>query len=862
MKSTQTSILASHILSFAVVASTSKYGMLFPKSFKTWNIVCLWLVFVCGTYGFFPQQWKEDWVGHGGVSHIAQTNQAFEELAVQYFPLIKTLTDSMRHARDTIGDANAEVDDDQDHSALHFDGENFDGGQTRLAQLKNGVVSALKDDNRGAARKSLGNALHTLQDFYAHSNWVELGNNHPHPDLGRGTPLSHAAFGDHTCKDCGTLEIHPPLCPDCSPTFDCPDCSANVLTSSGLLTSGYYFGEDAPPKGIDIPAYKCHHGGATDSPLGGVIGFIQQIPYGGINKDSLNCVFSPHSYAHRQAVQLSIDATKQYIDDIKTIITEPQLKALFGVGPTLAFVIDTTSSMSDIIAAVREQAISIAEERLGTPDEASLYIISPFNDPSTGPVSTTSDFNTFKSIISGLQAEGGGDCPELAMTGLAAALDVVDEGASVFLFTDAEAKDADLADAVIANANSLNVNIYSFKFDSDCDDSGSLRKRQDPLADEVYGAVSLATGGQYHSLPRPQANNITGLLGPVTKTNTVYILKIADNICTTKTYGFPTDAELSEFSVSLRGVNISITIVKPDGSTLDLSSGSVNATILNDSKFITVKTPIVGSWAIKTTGPGNFTIDVIGVSVLQLSSFRFVQIAGRPGHTGYFPILGPPAYDHDVAAIANVEGANFTDFKFDFRNPSGQVILSPTLMAGSGEYGEPPVNSFFGVFRLKPTSVLAYVSGKDSSGAPFQRVLPSLITPYHSNSSYTGISNSTSFTFQNFTTISAIPIANATVIPPFANSTSVAACPVSYTSEPKWNTTPSPVTSGPAAGWTSTALGGNFSASVNTTASVQSKGPISTTGGPTAVFTGGVARLKETFGLAIVLGAVFQFAMA
>lgn len=78
---------------------------------------------------------------------------------MQYFPLVP-LTDSMKRARDTIADANAEVDDGQDHSALHFDGENFDGGQKRLTQLKDDVVKYLKDDNRGAARKSLGNALH------------------------------------------------------------------------------------------------------------------------------------------------------------------------------------------------------------------------------------------------------------------------------------------------------------------------------------------------------------------------------------------------------------------------------------------------------------------------------------------------------------------------------------------------------------------------------------------------------------------------------------------------------------------------------------------------------------------------------
>ena len=964
--------------------------MLFLKSVRALNIVCLWLVLACHTYGYFPTQWRADVAGNGGVSHITQTNQAFEELAAKYFPNVKTLTAQMRKVRDFIGESNAKVDDDQKHSAPHFDGENFEGGQDRLVDLRAKVVAALQKDEAHEAHANLGSALHTLQDFYSHSNWVELGNSQPHPDLGRGPRISQAAFSDATCKDCDTNSP--------KAKFGCPDCTANLLPSSDLLTSGYYFGEiDAPPEGVKIPKYKCHHGGVLDNTfwnaVGGAIGIPGSTPSGGINKDSLSCLFSPHYYAHQQSVQISIDATKQYIEDIKGDITEAQLKLLFGVGPTLAFVIDTTSSMNDIIADVRERALSFAQENLGTPDEASLYVVSPFNDPFIdGQVTKTSDFDTFVAVISSLGAEGGGDCPEPSMAGLGAALDAVDVGASVFLFTDAEAKDENLRTTLEANAESQNIKIYPFKFDSDCDeddsdDSGSLEKRHDPKADDVYGAIALATGGQYFSLPRSQAGNITGLIRSVTRTNANHILKIADTICTTKTYKFPVDTQLSEFTVSLRGVNISLTIAKPDGSTLDLSSSGVSATILSDGKLITVEKPTTGYWAITIPKPGNFTIDVIGVSELQLSSFNFVQIAGRPGHTGYYPIIGPPAYDHDVAAVANVEGASFSDTKFDFRDPSGQVILSPGFQAGSGELGQPPKNSFFGVFHLKATSAFAYVTGKDASGAPFQRVLPSLINPYRSNTAYTGIGNST-LEYGNSTSFSVIPIANATGILSYPNSTSVAACPASHTSESKWNATTSssvpfgtatvgasatlrsntsllvnstatthssyiseskwnktasPVTFGPGAGKTSTAfgeyvstteieiectlskctgspigvstgpaaeptsnssedstpasenggasgnaiasivstgdisptgdhstpaaeptpndIGGAFSGSANITASAPTDVPVSITGSPLAVFTGGVARLKGSFGLAIVLGAVLPFVL-
>src|SRR5262245_24283042 len=119
-----------------------------------------------------------------GKSHIKITEEAVKDLDQEFFGITK-LTKSMKKAIEQIGDANAEVDDDQTTSAKHFDGESFPEGQARLVTLLNEVITALGNDNAEGARSKLGQALHTLQDFYSHSNWVELGNGGPHPGLGR-----------------------------------------------------------------------------------------------------------------------------------------------------------------------------------------------------------------------------------------------------------------------------------------------------------------------------------------------------------------------------------------------------------------------------------------------------------------------------------------------------------------------------------------------------------------------------------------------------------------------------------------------------------------------------------------------------
>lgn len=220
-----------------------------------WRItVVIWCLaaYISSTNAFFPTAWREAHFGNNGVSHEQQTAEAFERLALLYWPQ-RNLTRAMTDARAAIAGANADVDKDWDHSAFHCDGENFEGAQARLTELKNETVVKLKEGKAAAAQTALGSALHTLQDFYSHSNWVEMGNTVPHPDLGRGRKIIQADRSNATCSTCG-----PTTQKDYS---GCPVCAKKTLEASNtMLTSGYAFGEDMPRNKSAIPDFKCHHG--------------------------------------------------------------------------------------------------------------------------------------------------------------------------------------------------------------------------------------------------------------------------------------------------------------------------------------------------------------------------------------------------------------------------------------------------------------------------------------------------------------------------------------------------------------------------------------------------------------------------
>lgn len=153
----------------------------------------------------------------------------------------------MQKALDRIIEADAKVDEDQTSSAKHFDGENAVGAQLRLATLKQNVLDALRSDpiNATGARDNLGSALHTIQDFYSHSNRAELGNGGANPDVGRPTPLALAGPGVTTCSGFTDTGL---------------TCANSSNLAGSLLTSGYYGGEDRVKPGN----LKCSHGGPLD----------------------------------------------------------------------------------------------------------------------------------------------------------------------------------------------------------------------------------------------------------------------------------------------------------------------------------------------------------------------------------------------------------------------------------------------------------------------------------------------------------------------------------------------------------------------------------------------------------------------
>ncbi|XP_011855953.1 PREDICTED: von Willebrand factor A domain-containing protein 7 [Mandrillus leucophaeus] len=370
---------------------------------------------------------------------------------------------------------------------LHFDAERLDQGRAQLVGALRETLVATRALDHTLARQRLGAALHALQDFYSHSNWVELGEQQPHPHLlwPRQELQNLAQVADPTCSDCEALS-----------------CPGNWLGFT-LLTSGY-FGTH-PPK----PPGKCSHGGHFDLSS-------SQPPRGGINKDSTSPGFSPHHMLHLQAAKLALLASIQAFGLLRSRLGDRDFSRLLDITPasSLSFVLDTTGSMGEEINAAKIQARHIVEQRRGSPMEPIHYVLVPFHDPGFGPVFTTSDPDSFWQQLNEIHALGGGDEPEMCLSALQLALLHTPPLSDIFVFTDASPKDAFLTNQVESLTQERRCRVTFLVTEDTSRVQGRARREiLSPLRFEPYKAVALASGGEVIFTKDQHIGDVAAIVG-------------------------------------------------------------------------------------------------------------------------------------------------------------------------------------------------------------------------------------------------------------------------------------------------------------------------------------------------------------
>ncbi|KAK6540242.1 hypothetical protein TWF694_009057 [Orbilia ellipsospora] len=611
--------------------------------------------------GFIPQKWKSLY-GALGVSHEEQTEIAIKQLWTPWFGLNNDQFTAaelygMNNAIEEIASANANVDNDQTDGSLHFDGESFIQAQARLLDLAQQAIQLTKQQSYSGARKSIGQALHTLQDFYSHSNWIELLVAHgaelvPHPGVGvSGAMLHPLLWNVSTCNQCDTFRK------------DCGGCENNLLMNG--LTTGYYSGE---PDYQKPQAGKCSHGGQLDgSSTEFGVGITKRGQ--GINKDSTSCLLSPHRDMHHDAVGVSINATMIYLtDEIFKQLTTDEVKILFGVqakkGATGMSLKALWGTVKDIVKLHKRQDF----------------------EPVQKLRAASAEHHTHTFIM---------------------ADDIHDHGRTL------------LQAAAPHKIHPIHIVGRDIPTNN--------------THEQIWRDIAKCTGGHLLKVCENDTSAASEFLEMISPPGHVEVLSVAGatNGNGTMEFSFPLDSSLESVLITASGIS-TFDLFFPNGSRYPVEPSEDKGThvkrLAANVAFNMTSVTTTGIYRIAFNSVTDYSLSVSGQSKLYLSSFNFVELAGRPGHEGRFSILDSPLSGERKEVEAIVHG-NFTSGKFEFRTKDDMPLAEQDSIK-IDDYCKHHGTRFQGNTTEIPASdFMVYFKGINHKGEPFQRARLYMVSP-------------------------------------------------------------------------------------------------------------------------------------
>ncbi|XP_038218711.1 hemicentin-2-like [Zerene cesonia] len=168
---------------------------------------------------------------------------------------------------------------------------------------------------------------------------------------------------------------------------------------------------------------------------------------------------------------------------------------------SLIFAIDDTSSMSDEIAQVKLRTIEIFNAVLES--NSSLignFLLVTLNDPGVVLRTITTSEHEFRRALDAIVVDGGGDCPEMALSGIELGIDSSNPESFLYVFTDASALDYTKYDIVSKKALMKGIEV-TFLLTGNCGCESCPDYR-------VYNRLAAATGGQVFHLDKSDVSEV------------------------------------------------------------------------------------------------------------------------------------------------------------------------------------------------------------------------------------------------------------------------------------------------------------------------------------------------------------------
>ncbi|CAF3877300.1 unnamed protein product, partial [Rotaria sp. Silwood1] len=565
----------------------------------------------------------------------------------------------------TIASANTKTDlKEMFKEESHFDSETFVQGSKLIMKRYQTILDAIiKVDNYDQGRKTFGEMLHTIQDFYSHTNFIELEYTSPSDVLGKRIfqENEYAPINMRTCISCTGQQ-----------------CQINTnldenIQKNKLLTSGYFI-----PIGFNLfkkskPKGKCSHGGSFDSSQ-------NDEPIGGINKDKLNSV---HGHLHSQAASMAYKATLNILTQLRKDIGDESFGLFLTLKKnlnSLIISIDTSCSIDNYIDLAKDISTNIINQYGQLEFAPHNYILISFNSDYAKLIINSRNPNDLITSLQKLNSceINNSTLGQMYYHSLVEGLKQSESSSVFYTFTDSPARDAYFKYKARALLRNKHLVIYSFlgqqikKF---------LFKRQFDLIDQLDGNdddtdLASISGGLTYPISVNDRPVILEFMLQWTKLQNLVIVK--SNLISIT---FHVDSSIDELHIDISSIgeitDISqITLYRPDNSLYPLTTN------LNKTKHLymwKILQPHVGQWRLTTSQllqEFDHNVQIQGKSSIVCSSSLQKEMEANPDSNGYTELTTEPLINSSLLILTTCENVNFTYANISLINSSGQTIES------------------------------------------------------------------------------------------------------------------------------------------------------------------------------------------
>ena len=311
----------------------------------------------------------------------------------------------------------------------------------------------------------------------------------------------------------------------------------------------------------------------------------------------------------------------------------------------------------------------------------------------------TKDVDVFTNAIDQLKADGGGDEPEMCLTGILEALKVCERNSLFFVYTDAAAKDEGLMTQVISIAKEkeskihflLTGNVYGkrkkrsisvekrssgYPYSAIAASSGGtvvgLVKDFVPAAklstssrfssEDPYSAIAASSGGTVVRTSNAEiaAVSLDLINAEEISKSEVDLVKVsmpATRSSSTSQFNFTVDPTATQLTIRVSGMGISsMTLVHSNTSVPPLNI--TVAANLQTLKSWKVENPPSGKFVLSFDTRQSYDLSVTCTTSLATKAF-LATLNLQGSHVGFFPVEGEPVSGAEVHIVAEIMGMNF-----------------------------------------------------------------------------------------------------------------------------------------------------------------------------------------------------------